>query len=313
MTNWSHLGIKRVAAGATILLCGVLFACRRSEPAGNRNAQRPQPHVLPSISPSAPAVAIAGPAEAKVLENAQKFDHNLAEHKRQSCDLCHSRIAAGLTGSGAAPIDVNPAFPGHAACIDCHGKDYTSTTSQLCVVCHKMPLEAQPQLISFPAQEIQFGLKSFSHRDHLDPGKMPAGTSAAKCDTCHHFDSGFTVANFPGHTECYSCHTHQAGQKLGTCQTCHAAQSIALRYTKGAGPAHALYNFTHGSHFRQASIGQSCDKCHHLKAPVPPPTLADIYLMSTARGQRHTSGCWSCHVQAKEPTCTKCHVGGPPV
>jgi hypothetical protein len=158
---------------------------------------------------------------------------------------------------------------------------------------------------------MQFGLKEFSHKQHLNAAKMPAGTAVPKCESCHQFDNSLIQASFPAHPQCYSCHTHQPGEKLGGCTTCHANQSVALKFNKGTGNAATLYNFTHGGHFKQGSIQRNCDKCHHLLDRDP--QRPDILQISTARGQRHTSGCWTCHAQAHEPVCTKCHVKGPPV
>jgi len=236
-----------------------------------------------------------------MLDRDLKFDHNRPEHKRQDCSVCHQR----------ADNSVTPKFPGHASCIACHAVDYTSSNNKLCIVCHQLPLEAQPKLAAFPMRVTQFGLKEFSHKQHLDPAKMPTGTAVPKCDTCHQFDSGLIQASFGGHPQCYTCHTHQPGEKLAGCGACHADQTVALKFINGAGGASALYNFTHGGHFKQASIQRNCDKCHHLidREPQRP----DILEINTARGQRHTSGCWSCHVQAHEPVCSKCHVKGPPL
>ncbi|MGH9760117.1 MAG: hypothetical protein ACREAC_04650, partial [Blastocatellia bacterium] len=185
--------------------------------------------------------------------------------------------------------------------------------SKLCIVCHVTPSATQPKVLDFPNQQIQFGIKSFSHKTHLDQSKMPPGATVPKCDSCHKFDGNLMVASYEGHPECYSCHTHQSDQKLGTCETCHSPKETAMTLAQGPGTAFALYRFTHGNHFRQATVGQSCDKCHHPILPEPTGPRPDESQINTGRGQKHTSGCWNCHVRTKEPTCTKCHVGGPPV
>jgi len=285
-----------------VVLCSALIllalACGRSRPTANRStpAATPSPEAGQSQTGG-----IVGAAESKMLDRDLKFDHNRPEHKRQDCTLCHQRIDNSTT----------PKFAGHAACLACHAADYTSSNNKLCVVCHVVPLEAQPKMALFPARLIQFGVKEFSHKQHTDPAKMPAGTTVPKCDTCHQFDAGSIQANFPDHPQCYACHTHQPGEKLAACSSCHAGQSVALNFNKGTGNARELYNFTHGGHFKQASIGRNCDKCHRLlDRDLQHP---DILQISTARGQRHTSGCWTCHQQAREPLCSKCHLKGPPV
>jgi hypothetical protein len=294
--NRSIKAIKLTVAGAGLAV--LVFSCGRHKPAANRSAPAATPEA--QVTPGQ-ADGIIGAAESKLLERDLKFNHNRPEHKKQDCSLCHKRIDNSAT----------PKFPGHAACLACHAADFTSSNNKLCVVCHIVPLEAQPKMAVFPAKLIQFGLKEFSHKQHFNPAKMPAGTAVPKCDSCHQFDNSLIQAGFPDHPQCYSCHTHQPGEKLGGCMGCHADQSVALKFIKGTGNAAALYNFTHGGHFKQASIQRNCDKCHHLlDRDLQHP---DILQISTARGQRHTSGCWTCHVQAREPVCSKCHVKGPPV
>jgi len=306
-----------VICGALVLL---VFACGRRRPGANRAESPPStsgPGTTSQASPSAAspgsqagggpeaipgqAAPVIGPVEAKTLDRDLKFDHNRPEHKRQDCSLCHKRPDNSPT----------PRFPGHAGCIACHTADYTSVNTKLCQVCHVIPLEAFPKLAAFPEKLDQFGVKEFSHRQHLDPARMPQGTAVARCDSCHQFDAKLIRANFPGHPQCYTCHTHQPGEKLGSCGGCHADQSVALKYNKSLGNALALYNFTHGGHFKSASIDRKCEKCHRtVERDLQHP---DILQINTARGQRHTSGCWNCHVQAREPVCTKCHIKGLPL
>ena len=294
------MGRARQAKLWTICITMVVLAlaCGRHRPGANSNATPEPPAPLPTASEGQ---NIVGAVESKMLDRDLKFNHNRAEHKKQDCSLCHQRVDNSTT----------PRFPGHASCLACHAADYTSSNNRLCIVCHQLPLEAQPKMAAFPARLIQFGLKEFSHKQHLDAAKMPSGTTVPKCDKCHQFDTGLIQASFPGHPECYSCHTHQPEGKLAGCGACHADQSVALKFNKGTGNAFAIGNFTHGGHFKQGSIDRNCDKCHNLlNRDLQHPDILEI---NTARGQRRTSGCWTCHVQAHEPVCSKCHVKGPPV
>jgi hypothetical protein len=285
-------------AGLALIMS--LLACRGSESPPRRTSPA---SATPSPTPTGtPESQLTDAVESKLLERRLRFDHNRAEHKKQNCALCHQR----------SNNDPTPTFPGHAACVNCHGKEFPSPSSQMCGVCHETPM-AQAKLIGFPKQQQQFRLKGFSHKDHLDPKKMPAGTELPKCDSCHRFDGRGIEASFPKHAECYSCHIHQAGEKLAGCQSCHAEPALALKYTPGVGPAFSQYNFKHGSHLRHASIQSRCERCHRLVEPTTDRTRPDILQISTARGQRHSSACWTCHVRAREPVCTKCHIGGPPL
>ena len=282
------LAVVVIAAAAI-----VLAACSKSKPPANKAAQPAVP-AQPAPAPAATTATV----ESVVIEKTSPFNHTTKAHK-QECVNCHQR-------TDNEPV---PQFPGHAACIDCHQKDFTTTTSQMCVVCHRTPLEQQPKLIAFPARLSQFGIRGFSHKTHRDASKMPAGTQPPKCDACHRITQGGLQVGFPRHPECYSCHTHQAGEKLGECTTCHAGVSESMKYRTGSTGAFSLYNFRHASHVSRAA----CDRCHGTPSAKAVSTAqSDVLKISTARGQRHKSACWTCHVQAKEPVCSKCHTGGVP-
>jgi hypothetical protein len=280
---------------AAILLITVI-ACRSNKQPTANTAPPPPP------TSQANANASQSPFEVKeslVIERKSPFDHTRPEHqtKTKDCGFCHQRTDNSVT----------PTFPGHNACIDCHAKDFTNTASQMCVVCHTSPVDAQGTRISFPAKMSEFGIKGFSHKDHMNPEKMKGEGESPRCDTCHQFSNGVN-ASFPAHQQCYSCHIHQANQKLGECGICHVNTEASLKYTKGTGTALSLYNFKHGPHIKSAT----CDRCHRQIEKAPKEARSDILEISTARGQRHNSACWSCHVQAKESVCTKCHRGSLP-
>lgn len=277
---------------AILLITGI--ACRSSkQPTANKAADTP-----PAPQPPA-AQSPFDVKESAVIDRTSPFSHTRPEHqtKTKDCAFCHQR----------ADNNVTPVFPGHSACIECHAKDFSNTSSQMCIVCHKSPVDSQGTRISFPAKMSEFGVKGFSHKQHMDPKKMAGETDTPKCSTCHQFPSG-VQSTFPSHQQCYSCHVHQASQKLGECGVCHADTKLALKYTKGTGSALSLYNFKHGPHLTKAS----CDRCHRQADVAPQQVRADVQTISTARGQRHTSTCWTCHSQARESTCTKCHRGSLP-
>jgi hypothetical protein len=134
------------------------------------------------------------------------------------------------------------------------------------------------------------------------------------CTFCHNFEGSATAAKFPTHPECYSCHSHQPKTaqnegKLGDCGVCHTRREDSLVATRGPGQALSLYNFRHSASHLKAG---ACDRCHKTTEVAAKAVRADIQEISTARGQRHHSTCWTCHVQAREAVCTKCHVGSLP-
>ncbi|MGE0126749.1 MAG: hypothetical protein AB7U82_01500 [Blastocatellales bacterium] len=259
---------------------------------------------------STPTVIPVG-VVAALLHEESKFDHERQEHKRLLCNQCHIR-------DGRDPANPIPARPYHDACAKCHARENfleASSKSPLCVVCHGkgeiLNVQESLAVADFPKTLSQFGLKQFSHQTHLDPNKMPAGTSPLKCGDCHRFDNRMVVASFPRHQECYSCHVHSAEQKLSGCGDCHADAASAMRLDKSLGAATHQYNFKHSSHLNQPSIKSDCAVCHKINS-VTDATRSDIVRGATSQGQRHQSACWNCHVQAREPVCAKCHLNGFP-
>lgn len=283
---------KRIKLGVVVaVLIMAVLSCRKTQPPANKSIE-PTPQPSPAVEQTVAVV------DSKLIERKTPFNHTRTEHK-QSCNFCHQRPDNQET----------PRFPSHAACIICHQQDYTTVTSQMCVVCHKTPLEAEAALISFPARLNQFGVHRFSHKEHLDPGKTPPGVQPLKCNDCHRFDARGHEAGIPGHMECYKCHTHQTGEKFGDCGACHVDRGVAMKYASGPGAAFSLYNFRHGTHLKK---NISCDRCHSLVEIGKDEGKSDVLQINTSRGQKHRSACWSCHQQAREPVCTKCHVGSLP-
>lgn len=290
---------KRIVIGTFILFAG-FWACRSTKQNLNKPIESPPPTAPVTQSPF-------DLVDSKVIDVVSLFDHNRKEHKAKTedCSACHVR----------SNNDPTPLFPGHSACRDCHKKDMSNSESKLCIVCHKPPVDAQGARIAFPQKLVQFGLKRFSHRDHDDPekmkGQMDSGKvseGAARCVFCHRFDEQGLKAGMPKHLECYACHAHQPNDKFAACGSCHTGKPDAMQYSVTLGTAFSLYNFRHGPHLKTAA----CDKCHKtVEVPAGQPRT-DILKINTGRGQRHHSTCWTCHVQAKESVCSRCHVGALP-
>jgi len=315
MRNDTAQRLKRTIILATLLLFVGLMACRSTKenlnkPVDNSNATANSNSASTTQSPFEIV-------DSKVIEKQSPFDHNRKEHKTktQDCAFCHVRPA------GAAAKDEKPKLPGHSACQECHQRDFTAKASRMCESCHTVPADAKGTLINFPTKLNEFGLKGFSHRQHDNPEKMKGQMDDASlpggkpsCSFCHNFESSNVAAKFPAHPECYSCHAHQpkAQQNEGKqsdCGICHAKRDQSLVATRGPGQALSLYNFRHSpAHLKTGT----CDRCHK-PAEVPEKEVrADIQAINIARGQRHHSTCWTCHTQAREAVCTKCHVGSLP-
>src|SRR6185369_3300680 len=141
---------KRIVAAAFIVVAG-FCACRSTKQNLNKPIESPPPTAPVSQSPF-------DVVDSKLIDVASPFDHNRKEHKTktQDCAACHVRPSNDRT----------PLLPGHNACNVCHKTDWSDVQSKLCVVCHKIPVDARGTLIAFPAKLAQFGLERFSHRDH---------------------------------------------------------------------------------------------------------------------------------------------------
>ncbi len=255
---------------------------------------------------SLPVRAVSPPAVPEklpdVLQTAKPFNHHIEQHKKIECQNCHNRV----------DNNPKPDLPGHAACIDCHVNDFTSTASQLCADCHSTPLKEKVTAFPFPDKLREFGLKGFSHKDHTDPEKMKKEKQLPSCMSCHGVQSDGLRVDIPYHPECYSCHTHQAGQKLGPCQACHIDAQLSLIPATGMN-TYERYRFQHASHMKEPSIQSMCQTCHPVIPAVANTAAPDIVRISTARGQTHSSGCWvsGCHDVKRELRCKKCHISSP--
>ena len=258
------------------------------------------------------SVVPANPNPAKRTQNAV-FDHFSSGHARVACEDCHTR-------SLNDPVSTEPRRPMHSACSNCHSAENyltASTSEPLCVTCHPaggtLDAKLRTQVLPFPKQLRQFGANAaFSHRTHTDEAKMAAHKANYGCGFCHTRGDDLAPQTLPSHAECYSCHIHEAGQKFGRCENCHAPANQSISFNRGQGAAGKDYNFQHATHEKRKDGSLiACNTCHPLTAS--PPRMSDIALPVPARGQQHQSTCWgTCHIQKDETRCGKCHVQGLP-
>jgi hypothetical protein len=293
--------VKQAVIVAAVALFALSVACRSTQQNLNKPPEAPPPTATqPTQSPF-------NVVDSKVIERNSPFDHSRAEHqtKTKDCAFCHQRV------DNEPVLDFKKNGPHHNACIECHQKDFTSTSSKMCEVCHKVPVDAAGTLIQFPVKQDEFGIKAFSHKTHMDPAKMKdqSAKGEPRCQDCHRFDGAGLQASFPKHPDCFSCHAHESGGKFANCDTCHTPKAQAVSYSAGAGAAFSQYNFRHSSQHLKAG---DCSRCHKTTEVAAGEPRSDISPINTARGQRHHSTCWQCHVQAREPVCTKCHKASLP-
>ncbi|MBI1765144.1 MAG: hypothetical protein HYR56_27345 [Acidobacteria bacterium] len=314
----------------TLSLLTGLAACRGSQRKSAPVTEGP----APAAAQASPKTAQASAEEAKVVTDRRKgfFDHLRKEHRVKpngpldGCTSCHQRDKAQASDAklNQPGRRTGTWLPFHDACTQCHAAEAFQQTdpgtlnkSPMCASCHRGGITNNNQalLASYPGRLNEFGLlgiagaaKGFSHRTHTDAQKMSAEADKAKCSTCHRFDGQGVQASFPHHQECFSCHVHQAEQKLGDCSVCHINTALAVSFIRGPEAPFKAFRFRHSpAHLKAAS----CDRCHHTQEPLST-SRVDILKISTGQGLRHTSACWTCHQQAKEPLCTKCHTAPPP-
>ena len=316
--------VKLVVAAVVCVLA--LMACKSTQQ--NLNQAPPQSST-PAPAQPAPPAPTGFVKEAGFVKPGSKstYDHFRDGHLQlTNCADCHARDAR----NPAAPVSLQPGKehwqPYHDACSRCHKTEtekYNLTEAgatknhPFCAACHQDPpvvvtanQTLQAKLLDYPKGSAEFGImggvKGFSHQTHMDAARMGSDIPVS-CSLCHDVRSSPTRASFPRHQQCYQCHTHQAGQELGNCGTCHVRAAEAVLYSPGMGSA-LRYNFKHSKRHLSAA---SCDRCHRLLAPVEAARL-DVQQINTSRGQRHTSSCWTCHNQKRESLCSKCHTGAIP-
>ncbi len=335
MRNDTATRLKQIVLAITVTLLIAGVACRSTQ----QNLNKPPENTNGNSNTAAPVDTGIITAESPVVRTST-FDHFRAEHrvgadaKIKDCAVCHKRDTAAPSDPQVKQPNRDGWTPYHDSCEVCHNKENFRETSAtvlkekpLCAGCHKAEGNQiaissggglKGVVIDYPKVETEFGIKGgakgFSHKTHMDLQKMANEGQEVKCETCHQFGNRGIQASFPEHPNCFGCHSHQAGQKFGSCDVCHVKAQMAVSFSPGTGTAARLYNFRHSnSHLKAAN----CDRCHKTReieaqaeTDTKPPT--DIMQISTARGQRHTSACWSCHSQARETVCTKCHVGSLP-
>jgi hypothetical protein len=147
----------------------------------------------------------------------------------------------------------------------------------------------------------------------MDDAKMAPAPADYGCAFCHTSAAGLAAKTFPAHAECYSCHIHEAGQKFGRCQDCHAPTGESLVFVHDEGTATRDYNFLHSGHTKHKDgTAIACATCHNLTPESP--KVSDIARLEPTRGEQHKSSCWgTCHIQKEETRCGKCHVRGVPL
>ena len=206
-----------------------------------------------------PGERLAPPAEVKT----DRFPHELHSSARMKlgCVECHD-AASVLAGKVA-----RPGANQHAPCDDnkCHQAEFAKPPGALCRVCHASvdPTKAGASpLQGYPERgATQVLSSSFSHRQHLDKGRMESevGTHVT-CTDCHARDAKQDPV-LPGHAQCAQCHASKVKPVMTACEACHPTASVDTH--RGRLFITGDLKFSHGGHVVDRK-GQpvACTQCH---------------------------------------------------
>jgi c(7)-type cytochrome triheme protein len=208
-----------------------------------------------------------------------KFLHSSGQHRSVDCNSCHRR----------QDNSIEPRFPGHAACQECHLTQFTTPGNPMCAICHSDVNSGH--LKGFPSKfKESFNVK-FDHAQHNTGSARPQ----SGCASCHGRPVNRGVAQsipvgLSAHQECYTCHT--AGSNIGSCGTCHAQARYSRTSTNGR--AFRAY-FSHAEHSSRQRL--SCEQCHNLS-----PGAAQSRQVSSTRTEEHFT-------TSRAQNCATCHNG----
>jgi hypothetical protein len=219
--------------------------------------------------------------------------------------LSHAQHAA-ITCTDCHQMGTRPGSRDHAPCDTCHRAAFLSAPGPLCEVCHTKvttgPLTAP--LKPYPADDAwQAEPPQFSHRSHLDAGRMEGKVGFhVACSDCHVRDGKLAR---PDHQTCARCHAREAAGKpaMDECAACHEHNpQLRTRARLIRGDLH----FDHDHHRAdRRGTGIRCEQCHAQTA------TANGYLDHPAP---RVENCVGCHddtdrtpAEMRMRACQTCH------
>lgn len=237
------------------------------------------------------------------------------------CADCHD---AGAVRQGRV---ARPGADQHAPCDDCHKAEFGEPPGKLCAVCH---IEVDPlrpgrsPLQPYPARgAVQVLAASFSHRLHLDRGRMEQASGAhVACGDCHARAADTRDPQVPGHAACARCHESAARVKarlpMERCAGCHPARGVEL--VRGRRFITGDLRFAHATHERDASGAPvACTVCHvgvaasgAREETAAPPMVACAQCHEDSRkspDRVRMSRCAVCHARIESGTPPMSHGG----
>jgi c(7)-type cytochrome triheme protein len=286
----SQTYIHFVLPGAIVLLVVLGLCCLGSLP--RVFASLPATTDMTQLSESLPPL----PQDQNI--DFSRFLHTNANHARLPCLLCHRRE------SNAAKPSM-PGAGGHLPCTGCHAREFTNSSSPVCVICHTNTQSGA--LRSFPS------LKSFNMKfDH----SVHARGLQLNCAACHRPARGGQALSIPAgpnaHATCFQCHSPQAkanGRDISSCATCHQPGAYARTSTQAAA---FKVGFNHTKHTAQKL---SCTECHTVRATMPKRKQVTAPLALNHHAPAGVNSCATCHNGKRAfggddfSACIRCHRG----
>jgi hypothetical protein len=209
--------------------------------------------------------------------------------KSRTCNACHPLSARGEV-----------MITGHAACTQCHEKDFGERRPTICGACHNAT-EPWRKLVADRAlpDRTEFG----AMLDHDKHGSMA-------CASCHKLRTGSSQLRTPrGHASCIGsgCHENKTGPapRFETCDGCHRIGLAAARESaRESAPWSVRRAFDHGKHRKTPDQQDlACKACH---------VQLSGKLLEIATPKK--AACLPCHDDGKAAfkltgtTCTRCHA-----
>ena len=182
-----------------------------------------------------------------------------ARHAQIPCDGCHRTN------------EPRPGVDQHRPCDDgaCHRKEFLAPPGDFCKVCHASitspPL--QHKLRKYPSEDLWQSMPPvFSHRQHMDAGKMEkeVGFHVA-CTDCHVRDG---KRETPNHAACARCHAAEVGlTKAPPMEDCDGCHKTGARPRKRVRLIKNDLEFSHDRHMAdRKNKAIRCETCHAVSA-----------------------------------------------
>ena len=249
-------------------------------------------------------------ALSKPPQDYSRFSHSSpGEHAgftaRSSCNGCHTR----------RNNSIEPTFPQHRDCINCHQTQFTTPNSPLCGICH------QPEGLNQQNPPVKKFSSLRSFNTEFDHAQHTSGIAEAKsqggCAACHgparRGIAKASPAGLSAHQTCYQCHTpgrQAGGGDISSCGACHRPGRSG-----GTGTSGRSYRigFSHADHGPRQNL--SCENCHTVSRGLARGRQVSSTFPAQHFPNTRAQSCVTCHNGQRTfgennfNDCKRCHAG----